>query len=106
MRLTVCRLDPAETTNNVGYEVTATFLDTDGQDEAGSGFRQIIQFLHRADRGFTVGSSGNISVALDDGMLITPTNSGFGFLLILTGVPVYYYYLHARRRSAPAAEEA
>ena len=35
-----------------------------------------------------------------------PRNSGFGFLLILTGVPVYYYYLHARRRSAPAAEEA
>jgi ribulose-5-phosphate 4-epimerase/fuculose-1-phosphate aldolase len=32
------------------------------------------------DRGFTVGSSGNISVALDDGLLITPTNSCFGFL--------------------------
>lgn len=32
------------------------------------------------DRGFTVGTSGNISVALDDGMLITPTNSCFGFL--------------------------
>ena len=32
------------------------------------------------DRGFTVGSSGNISVALGDGMLITPTNSCLGFL--------------------------
>jgi ribulose-5-phosphate 4-epimerase/fuculose-1-phosphate aldolase len=32
------------------------------------------------ERGFTVGSSGNISVALDDGLLITPTNSCFGFL--------------------------
>ncbi len=32
------------------------------------------------DRGFTVGSSGNISAVLDDGLLITPTNSCFGFL--------------------------
>jgi ribulose-5-phosphate 4-epimerase/fuculose-1-phosphate aldolase len=32
------------------------------------------------DRGFSVGSSGNISVALDDGLLITPTNSCLGFL--------------------------
>ncbi|MEJ1160612.1 3-oxo-tetronate 4-phosphate decarboxylase [Prosthecomicrobium sp. N25] len=32
------------------------------------------------DRGFTVGSSGNISVALEDGLLITPTNSCLGFL--------------------------
>jgi ribulose-5-phosphate 4-epimerase/fuculose-1-phosphate aldolase len=32
------------------------------------------------DRGFTVGSSGNISAALDDGLLITPTNSCLGFL--------------------------
>ena len=32
------------------------------------------------DRGFTVGSSGNISAAVDDGLLITPTNSCFGFL--------------------------
>jgi ribulose-5-phosphate 4-epimerase/fuculose-1-phosphate aldolase len=31
-------------------------------------------------RGYTVGSSGNISARLDDGMLITPTNSCFGFL--------------------------
>lgn len=32
------------------------------------------------DRGFTVGSSGNMSSALEDGLLITPTNSCFGFL--------------------------
>ncbi len=31
-------------------------------------------------RGYTVGSSGNISARLDDGILITPTNSCFGFL--------------------------
>ena len=32
------------------------------------------------DRGFTVGSSGNISAALDDGLLMTPTNSCLGAL--------------------------
>jgi 3-dehydro-4-phosphotetronate decarboxylase len=32
------------------------------------------------DRGYTVGSSGNISVRLNDGLLITPTNSCFGDL--------------------------
>jgi ribulose-5-phosphate 4-epimerase/fuculose-1-phosphate aldolase len=32
------------------------------------------------DRGYTVGSSGNVSVRLDDGLLITPTNSCFGDL--------------------------
>lgn len=32
------------------------------------------------ERGFTVGSSGNISVRLEDGYLVTPTNSCFGFL--------------------------
>ena len=32
------------------------------------------------DRGFSVGSAGNISAATDDGMLITPTNSCLGFL--------------------------
>ncbi len=31
-------------------------------------------------RGFTVGSSGNISVRLDDGFLVTPTNSCLGLL--------------------------
>jgi ribulose-5-phosphate 4-epimerase/fuculose-1-phosphate aldolase len=32
------------------------------------------------DRGLSVGSAGNISVAIDDGWLITPTNSCLGFL--------------------------
>jgi ribulose-5-phosphate 4-epimerase/fuculose-1-phosphate aldolase len=32
------------------------------------------------ERRFTVGSSGNISVRLDDGFLMTPTNSCLGFL--------------------------
>jgi ribulose-5-phosphate 4-epimerase/fuculose-1-phosphate aldolase len=32
------------------------------------------------ERRFTVGSSGNISVKLDDGYIVTPTNSCFGFL--------------------------
>lgn len=32
------------------------------------------------DRGFTVGSSGNVSAALPDGYLVTPTNSCTGFL--------------------------
>jgi ribulose-5-phosphate 4-epimerase/fuculose-1-phosphate aldolase len=32
------------------------------------------------DRGLTFGSSGNISVAIDDGLLITPTNACLGFL--------------------------
>lgn len=31
-------------------------------------------------RGYTVGTSGNISARLEDGLLITPTNSCFGFL--------------------------
>lgn len=32
------------------------------------------------DRGFSVGSAGNISAAVDDGFLMTPTNSCLGFL--------------------------
>jgi 3-dehydro-4-phosphotetronate decarboxylase len=32
------------------------------------------------DRGYSVGSSGNISMAVEDGLLITPTNSCLGFL--------------------------
>jgi ribulose-5-phosphate 4-epimerase/fuculose-1-phosphate aldolase len=34
-------------------------------------------------RGFAVGSAGNISVRLDDGFLITPTNSSLGRLQVL-----------------------
>jgi 3-dehydro-4-phosphotetronate decarboxylase len=32
------------------------------------------------ERGFSVGSAGNISAAVDDGILITPTNCCLGFL--------------------------
>lgn len=32
------------------------------------------------ERGYSVGSSGNISVAVEDGLLVTPTNSCLGFL--------------------------
>lgn len=32
------------------------------------------------DRGYSVGTAGNISARLDDGILITPTNSSLGFL--------------------------
>jgi len=32
------------------------------------------------DRGYTAGSSGNISAAVEDGILMTPTNSCLGFL--------------------------
>lgn len=32
------------------------------------------------DRGFSVGSAGNISAVADDGILMTPTNSCLGFL--------------------------
>ncbi len=32
------------------------------------------------DRGFSVGSAGNLSVRLDDGYLVTPTNSSLGSL--------------------------
>ncbi len=32
------------------------------------------------ERGYSVGTAGNISVAVDDGLLMTPTNSCLGFL--------------------------
>jgi ribulose-5-phosphate 4-epimerase/fuculose-1-phosphate aldolase len=44
--------------------------------------RNMLVLLSRSlfDRGYSVGSAGNISVAVDDGLLITPTNSCLGFL--------------------------
>ncbi|PVE24182.1 aldolase [Microvirga sp. KLBC 81] len=42
---------------------------------------QLVRFSKSLfDRGFSVGSAGNISVALEDGWLITPTYSCLGFL--------------------------
>jgi DNA invertase Pin-like site-specific DNA recombinase len=37
-----------------GYEVAATFLDTEDQVPAEAGFTQMLQFLQRPDRGFAV----------------------------------------------------
>ena len=44
--------------------------------------RELLARLARSlfERGYAVGSAGNISVAVDDGILITPTNSCLGFL--------------------------
>ncbi|RUV82863.1 aldolase [Mesorhizobium sp. M1A.F.Ca.IN.020.06.1.1] len=44
--------------------------------------REDIARLSKAlfDRGFSVGSAGNISAAVEDGILMTPTNSCLGFL--------------------------
>lgn len=37
-----------------GYEIAGTFLDTEDTGAEEGGFRQMLHFLHRADRGFTV----------------------------------------------------
>src|SRR5262249_38732376 len=37
-----------------GFEVAGTFVDTGGTDANDVGFRQMVQFLSRADRGFMV----------------------------------------------------
>ena len=44
--------------------------------------RETLTRLSRSlfERGYAVGSAGNISVAVEDGILITPTNSCLGFL--------------------------
>ena len=39
---------------NQGFEVTGTFLDTEGQEDGETGFRQMLAFLRRPDRGFAV----------------------------------------------------
>ncbi len=68
-----------------GYEVAATFLDTDGQADHDAGFRQMLQFLHRADRGFTV--------AVVDSLTALGGDLGHGALRLLqieaTGVNVF-----------------
>lgn len=43
--------------------------------------RDLVRFATSLfERGFSVGTAGNISVKLDDGYLMTPTNSSLGFL--------------------------
>lgn len=51
-----------------------------GMDEGAA--RAALVRLSRSlfERGYSVGSAGNISVAVEDGLLITPTNSCLGFL--------------------------
>jgi ribulose-5-phosphate 4-epimerase/fuculose-1-phosphate aldolase len=48
----------------------------------GSALREAVVRWSRSlfDRGYTAGSSGNISVRFGDGFLVTPTNSCLGFL--------------------------
>lgn len=57
-----------------------TSMISTGRDEAG--LREEIVGFGRSlfDRGLTAGSSGNISVRLDDGWLLTPTNACLGRL--------------------------
>lgn len=49
-------------------------------DEAGLRQRMVKWGRSLFERGFTVGSSGNMSVRIEDGFLVTPTNSCLGFL--------------------------
>ena len=37
-----------------GYEIAATFLDTESAGDRQAGFRQMLEYLHRDNRGFTV----------------------------------------------------
>lgn len=56
-------------------------MSTNGtMDEASA--RESLVRLGRSlfERGYSVGSAGNISVAVEDGILMTPTNSCLGFL--------------------------
>ncbi len=45
-----------------GYEVAGTFLDADGQVPRDAGFRQMLQFLGRDDRGFAVVAVDSLGV--------------------------------------------
>lgn len=45
-----------------GYEVAGTFLDTDGEPPGSGGFPQMLHFLSRADRGFTVVAVDSLGV--------------------------------------------
>src|SRR5690606_24708007 len=59
-----------------GCDRAGAMTDTETQ------LRERIAVLGKSlfDRGYGVGSSGNISVRLDDGILITPTNTSMGRL--------------------------
>jgi site-specific DNA recombinase len=67
-----------------GYEVAATFLDTEDEGARDGGFGQMLRFLSRADRGFTV--------VVADGLGSFGPDLGAAALKLLelegTGVPV------------------
>ena len=70
--------------NHHGYEVAGTFLDTEDEPPGAGGFPQMLHFLGRADRGFTI-------VVVDSLGALGP-DLGQGALKLLeieqTGVPV------------------
>ena len=49
-----------------GYEVAATFVDTSDSDDPEGGFRQMLAFLERGDRGFTVAVVDSLGVLGSD----------------------------------------
>ncbi len=73
-----------------GYEVAATFLDTSDADLDESGFRQMLHFLQRTDRGFTVVVVDSLAVLGSDlgqaaMKLLTIENTGVQVLSAHTG---------------------
>ena len=49
-----------------GYEVAATFVDTEGTEEAESGFQQMLRFIERGDHGFIVAVVDSLGVLGSD----------------------------------------
>lgn len=73
-----------------GYEVSGTFVDTDDPDAQGSGFRQMLSFLQRNERGFTiVAVDGLGALGADLGQaamkLLTIETTGVQLLSVHTG---------------------
>lgn len=68
-----------------GYEVVGTFLDTTGQQPEASGFNQMLGFLRRGDRGFTI--------VVVDSLAVLGSDLGHAAMKLLTieetGVQVY-----------------
>lgn len=68
-----------------GYQVAATFVDTKDEDEAESGFRQMLSFIERGDHGFVV--------AVVDGLGVLGSDLGRAAVKMLTieeaGATVY-----------------
>ncbi|MFN0148140.1 MAG: recombinase family protein [Dehalococcoidia bacterium] len=76
----------------LGYEVAGTFIDTEGSE--GGGFRQMLQFLRRSDRGFVV-------VAVDNLGILGPDLGGAAMkLLEIESAGVSVYSAHTGRELA------